>query len=113
MNVVSFARDLPWIQSLSKPNDDQHVDRLNHRYTVGIILVFGMIVTGGHFMSNRVTCWVPAQFKGSYAEYTNNYCWISNTYYIHVNNTIPDSEYVRGKATIEYYNAFQLFLQHN
>ncbi|UJR25341.1 hypothetical protein I4U23_006691 [Adineta vaga] len=97
------AQGLPWIKSLNVPNDDEHSDRLNHRYTTGFLLICAVLATGSPFVFNRMTCWVPAQFIGAYTKYTENYCWISNTYYVPTNSTVPHSKEVREHAEIGYY----------
>jgi len=101
--LFGAAQGLPWIKSLTATNDDEHADRLNHRYTVGILMIFAVLATGAPIAFNRITCWVPAQFVGAYSTYTNNYCWISNTYYIPSNVTVPHSKYARERAEIGYY----------
>jgi hypothetical protein len=103
ITLFNFAHGLPWITSLKSSNDDDHSDRLNHCYTVCFLLVCASIVTGSPFIFNRITCWVPAQFTGAYLSYTNNYCWISNTYYIPTNITIPNNKLDRKQAEIGYY----------
>jgi hypothetical protein len=108
--LFNFAQGLPWITSLKATNDDEHSDRLNHRYTVGFLLICAFIVTGSPFVFNRITCWVPAQFTGAYLSYTNNYCWISNTYYIPSNDTIPHSKFDRKQSEIGYYQWTPLIL---
>lgn len=97
------TRGLPWIKSFDSPDDDEHSDRLNHRYTVGFLIICAVIASGSPFVFNRITCWVPAQFVGAYSTYTNNYCWISNTYYIPSNTTVPHSKHDREHAEIGYY----------
>jgi hypothetical protein len=69
-----------------------------------------LIVTGSPFVFHRITCWVPAQFTGAYSAYTNNYCWISNTYYIPSNDTIPHSKFDRKQSEIGYYQWTPLIL---
>jgi hypothetical protein len=101
--LFDSARGLPWIKSLQAPNDDEHSDRLNHRYTVGFLLICAAFATGLPFVFNRISCWVPAQFVNGYQAYTNNYCWISNTYYIPSNATVPHSKYDRERSEIGYY----------
>jgi len=101
--LFDAAQKLPWIKTLEGPNDDEHADRLNHRYTVGFLLVCTFIAAGSPFVFNRITCWVPAQFVGAYSTYTNHYCWISNTYYIPSNITVPHNKYDRERAEIGYY----------
>ncbi|CAF4355128.1 unnamed protein product [Rotaria sp. Silwood2] len=83
-------------------NDDEHVDRLNHRVTVGLILIGVVITSTTSFVSNRISCWLPTELKhSSYSKYIENYCWISNTYYIHSNVTPPHSDDDRRRAQID------------
>ncbi|CAF1984910.1 unnamed protein product [Rotaria magnacalcarata] len=103
IKLFTSAQGLPWIKSLKASNDDDHADRLNHRYCVGFLLICASIATGAPFIFERITCWVPAQFVGAYTKYTNSYCWISNTYYVPSNTTIPHSKHDREQAEIGYY----------
>ena len=97
------AQKLPWIKSLKAPDDDTHSDRLNHRYTVCFLVVCAIVATGTPLIINRINCWVPAHFAGAFSSYTNNYCWISNTYYIPTNDSLPRDKLARDKAEIGYY----------
>ena len=38
-------------------NDDLFVDRLNHRYTVGIIVLFAVVVTASQYSGKPINCW--------------------------------------------------------
>ena len=100
--LVNVFFQLPVVKGLRAFNsDDEHVDRLNHRVTVGLILASVMITSTTSFVFSRISCWVPAQLRhGSYHKYIENYCWISNTYYIHSNVTPPDSDEDRRKEQI-------------
>ncbi|CAF3946813.1 unnamed protein product [Adineta steineri] len=92
-------------------NDDEHVDRLNHRVTVGIILIAVFITSTTPFISNRISCWLPTELKhGSYSKYIEHYCWISNTYYIHSNVTPPHSDDDRRALQISYYQWVPILL---
>ena len=108
--LVDLAQKLPWIISLKAVNDDEYSDRLNHRYVVGFLLFCTVIVAGSPFVFNRITCWTPAQFTSAYLSYTNDYCWISNTYYIPTNKTIPASQLDRKQSEIAYYQWTPLLL---
>jgi hypothetical protein len=92
----------PLVKRLRTPdNDDEHVDRLNHRVTVGIILFAVFITSTTSFYTNRISCWLPTELKhSSYPKYIESYCWISNTYYIHSNVTPPHSNEDRRSAQI-------------
>ncbi|CAF1118293.1 unnamed protein product [Adineta ricciae] len=101
--LFGAAQGLPWIKSIKSSNDDEHSDRVNHRYTAAFLLICAVVASGSPFVFNRITCWVPAQFVGAYTKYTDNYCWISNTYYVPTNSTVPHSKEVRERAEIGYY----------
>jgi hypothetical protein len=92
----------PFVARLgTSDNDDEHVDRLNHRVTVGFILCAIFITTSAPFVTNRISCWIPAELKhASYPKYIEDYCYISNTYYIHSNVTPPNSDDDRRSAQI-------------
>lgn len=94
---------LPWVASFKTSNDDEYSDRLNHRFTVGFLLVCASLGLGAPYIFERITCWVPAQFVGAYTKYTNSYCWIANTYYVPSNETVPHSTNARERAEIGYY----------
>lgn len=67
-------------------------------------------------MGEPIHCWCPAEFKESMVDYTNNVCWISNTYYVHIDDDIPKERTVRNEREITYYQwvpmilLFQAFL---
>lgn len=98
---------------------DDWSDRMNHLYTACILLVFAVLVSTAQFVGeNRIKCWVPAELKEFHEKYTNDYCWISNTYYIPWLESIPTDIPKRQEAEISYYQwvplilAFQAFLFH-
>lgn len=70
------------IVKINLRNDDDAVDRLNHRYTVVFFVIFTAIVTTTQYVGDPIHCWCPAYFTGNHEEYTNNICWISYTYYL-------------------------------
>jgi hypothetical protein len=101
-SLINVFYTWPIVKSLGSPsNDDEHVDRLNHRVTVGLILIGVFITSTTSFVSHRMSCWVPAELKhSSYNKYIESYCWISNTYYIDSNGTLPKSDDDRQKDQI-------------
>ena len=56
---------------------------------VVILIFFGALVTTKQFVGQPITCWCPAQFTESHREYADSICWVSNTYYLPMETTIP------------------------
>lgn len=88
-----------------RPNgDDDYVDRLNYYHTSLILLLFSVIVTAKQLVGRPIECWVPPTLSGpSMEEYIENYCWIQNTYYLPLNQHIPDEYSARTERQIGYY----------
>ena len=100
---MDLIRSLTWLSASHLRlvrDDDSHADRLSHRYTVAICILFAIIVTTKQyagdpigkyksyhnfqsvkliilFITKKLDCWVPAQFKASYEKYADSYCWIA------------------------------------
>jgi hypothetical protein len=82
--------------------DDDFADRLSHRYTVIVLIIFCILVGSTQFVGAPITCWAPAHFSGAMTAYTNNICWIANTYYVPVEETLPNPSEPR-QYRINYY----------
>ncbi len=91
-------------------NDDDSTDKLSHKYTTALMVVFAVIVSTKQYVGNPIDCWVPAHFSGSWEEYTNSYCWIKNTYYLPFEDYIPKHEEEDKRETITYYQWVPLIL---
>jgi len=46
-------------------SDDDACNRLNHRHTVLILLVFSAVLTSRLFISDLIICWTPGEFTGN------------------------------------------------
>ncbi|CAF0898049.1 unnamed protein product [Adineta steineri] len=103
MDILEFVKKLSAGKHHSARNDDVFIDRLNHRYTVTMILVFAAVVTTQQYFGSPITCWVPAQFTGGYEKYANDICWIMNTYYVPMESDIPHAETTRYERMLKYY----------
>jgi hypothetical protein len=84
-------------------NDDDFADRLNYRYTIGILIGFAVIASNRQFSERVIKCWVPAFFTPNFEAYANQVCWISNTYYVNSNSNVPKSEEIKKSTEIKYY----------
>ncbi|KAL1237845.1 Innexin-19 [Trichinella pseudospiralis] len=54
------------------------------------------------WIGQPIECWVPAEFKYAWEEYTENFCYIQDTYWLPLNDTIPGRS-ERGHKHISYY----------
>jgi len=94
-------------QSKSR-NDDDFSDRLSHRYSTAIMVIFAIVVSTKQYVGDPINCWVPAHFTGNHEEYANNYCWIRNTYYLPYDDYIPKEG--EDKHMIPYYQWIPMIL---
>jgi len=46
-------------------SDDDACNRLNHRHTVLMLLIFSAILTSRLFISDLIICWTPGEFTGN------------------------------------------------
>lgn len=90
--------------------DDDWIDRLNHLYTTIILVIFTIVVSTKQYVGEPIHCWCPAQFTEAQVDYTNNVCWISNTYYIPFEESIPKHHLPKADKTIGYYQWVPMIL---
>ena len=57
-------------------SDDDFSDRLNYRYTVGLLILFSIILTTRQYGSEVIKCWVPAHFTNNYEQYVSH-IWLN------------------------------------
>ena len=69
--------------------DDDFIDRLSNRYTVGIIVGFAVLLSVVQSFAKAIVCWCPKHFTGSHCKYANSFCWIRNTYHLPYDDHIP------------------------
>ena len=72
MEFLGALQSLSISRKQGKHNDDLFVDRLNHRYTVAILLMFAIVVTASQYCGKPINCWVPGHFTGNYEDYASN-----------------------------------------
>ena len=96
--------------------DEDSIDRLNHKYSVIVFCILAIVVTTNQYVGEIIKCWAPAQFPDSWVEYTNNMCWISNTYYIPISEhnilSAPRKEivYYQWVPLVLFLQAFMFYL---
>lgn len=103
--------NVPTLSDLSGPTSDDSVDRISHIYTVVLLIVFVIAVSSGQFFGEPIHCWIPAEFhETTFGDYTNNLCWVKNSYYIPMTESIPDIDSDKSEHEITYYQWIPLIL---
>ncbi|UJR21619.1 hypothetical protein I4U23_024697 [Adineta vaga] len=98
--IVTFV---PTILLSALRSDDDTFDKINYKYTVALLVLFATIIATKQFDDERIECWNRANFIKPYVQYTNQICYISSTYYIDKNQTIPEDIHKRMDRKLNYY----------
>ncbi|CAF3488914.1 unnamed protein product [Rotaria sordida] len=100
--VAGFLDAIAKVRQFKFHNDDDLYDRLSRRFSVVLLMLFTVVVSTKQYVGDPIACFAPAQFTGSHVEYANYICWISNTYYVPFESTLPARHDERPKH-IAYY----------
>uniref|UniRef100_A0A1I8ELH1 Innexin n=1 Tax=Wuchereria bancrofti TaxID=6293 RepID=A0A1I8ELH1_WUCBA len=94
------------IESLTKPRyEEDSVDRLNYHVTTLILLIAAFTIIAKEYGGDPIQCWLPAELASqkSWEQYAEDYCFVENTYYIPLEQNMPQSEKHRDERLITYY----------
>uniref|UniRef100_A0A1I8F183 Innexin n=1 Tax=Wuchereria bancrofti TaxID=6293 RepID=A0A1I8F183_WUCBA len=82
-----------FVAAHSDPTDDL-VDRLNHVYTVGLFMFLATLTGAKQHFGTAIQCMAPTHFPGTWVDYVQDYCFVSNTYMVNTSKIIT-----KGDAT--------------
>ena len=111
MEFVKAAKKFRFGSTRTLCNNDFFSDRLCHRHTVKILLVFILLSTFKRLFYSPINCWIPAQLK-RYEKFMNRYCWIKGTYYAQPNYDEQHTFNVtsNNETLLKYYQWVYFFL---
>ena len=90
--------------------DDDFYDRLSRRYSVVLLVIFTILVSTKQYVGEPIACFCPAHFTGTHVEYTNNICWISNTFFVSFDRLLPKYPDPKTESFIYFYQYVPLIL---
>uniref|UniRef100_A0A914WC36 Innexin n=1 Tax=Plectus sambesii TaxID=2011161 RepID=A0A914WC36_9BILA len=93
--------------------EEDSVDRLNYRITGLILVAAALTITAKSYVGEPIQCWVPAHFEDAWEQYVENYCFVENTYWVKMENELPNSVAEREQLQLSYYQwvPFLMILQ--
>ncbi|XP_063717886.1 innexin unc-9-like [Symsagittifera roscoffensis] len=86
------------------------VDRLNHKYMSLILVVLGVLVSTKQYVGDPIDCWTPPNFPAQWVQYTDTYCWVSNTYHLPIGIPASLTKRVTHGYEIKYYQWVPIML---
>ncbi len=107
--MEKILRALLDIREIKFQQDDDFSDRLTRQYTSSLLVLFAVLVSARQYMGEPIHCWCPEQCANNHEKYANIYCWVSDTYYVAVDEEMPQNDQ-EPKRRITYYQWVPLIL---
>ncbi|CAD5209187.1 unnamed protein product [Bursaphelenchus xylophilus] len=105
-----FSEIVGTLSFLQPQNDDDITDRMHYYYTSTFLLVTAVLISLKMFGGRPLECFMPAEFRSSWEDYTEIFCWASNTYWVDKEEMFPESTDRRQERMISYYQWSPFFL---
>ncbi|KAL3981414.1 Innexin family protein [Acanthocheilonema viteae] len=102
--------DSAFLKIFSPTTYDDRIDRLNYFVTSSLLTFFAILVSAKQYVGSPIQCWVPMEFKSGWEQYTEDYCFIQNTYWVHFDDPVPEDVNDRHGAEIGYYQWVPIML---
>lgn len=80
--MASLLEKLGEWSNLMQKDDDDIYDRLSYQYTASLLIAASLCTGGRQLVADRIRCWTPADITSQQAEYCNNLCYVTSTYYV-------------------------------
>ena len=91
-------------------NDDDFCDRQTRRHAVCLLLLFSLVITAKQYVGDPIQCWCPATFTDSHKSYAKSICWVQNSYYVAIQDTLNPPEEWDSDKKLSYYQWVPLIL---
>lgn len=84
---------------------------MHYYYTSTFLLVTAVLISLKMFGGRPLECFMPAEFRSSWEDYTEIYCWSGSTYWVESKDSdFPEDGENRQKRMISYYQWTPFFL---
>ncbi|CAI5438937.1 unnamed protein product [Caenorhabditis angaria] len=105
-----FAEIVGTLSFLQPQADDDISDRLHYYYTTTFLLLTAVLISLKMFGGRPIECWLPAEYKSSWEDYTEMYCWARNTYFTPFQEDNLPEVVERDHSVVSYYQWVPFFL---
>ncbi|CAF0916907.1 unnamed protein product [Brachionus calyciflorus] len=110
MDLFRAAKKFHFAYKRNLADNDFFSDRLSHRHTTKILIIFVIIATFKRLYSSPINCWIPAELR-RYEKFMNKYCWVKGTYYVDQHYDLNTfSIEARQESLLHYYQWIYFFL---
>jgi hypothetical protein len=83
--------------------EDDFFDRLNYKITPLLLILCAAVNTAKLYIGGIIQCFTKAEFIAGWIEYTRDYCFVENTYYLYEHESDDVSHEIRRERYISYY----------